>query len=173
MRVHWTTVCEAHSSLHGRGRDGVRLCPRATRRTNGSGPIRLYVSHATKFACYVGRQSVLVDRRLSLGPLGHRRSTATRDGKTTRFNKIEIGLGLNWVVRRHSVPEIRAPSLQGSQPMCLCRGSRTNQATPKATVLRHPTTRPTGDENRTQLRRGLTDQHPRATSLRHNVTRLV
>lgn len=31
-------------------------------------------------------------------------------------NKIEIGLVLNWVVRRHSVPEIRAPSLRGSQP---------------------------------------------------------
>lgn len=55
---------------------------------------------------------------------------------------------------RHSVPEIRAPARSPREPahlpMCLCKGSRTNQAAPKATLLRHPPARPTGDENRTQ-----------------------
>lgn len=59
-------------------------------------------------------------------------------------NKRDDGLGLNWVVCRHLVPEIRAHAVSEAAHVPVQGGSRPNQAAPKATTLRHLATRRQG-----------------------------
>lgn len=149
-------------------------------RVNGPGSIRLHVSHATKLACYKERQSSLWIAGYLLDLCGTEEPRLLGTGRRRDQKKRENGLGSNWVVCRHSVPEIRA-SRSPREPMCLCRGgSRTNQAGPKSDAATSPTlqppARPTGGQNRTnrtELIRGLTHSTHEPASLRHNVTRVV
>lgn len=124
--------------------------------------MRFHVSHATILACYVGRQLFLwiagylldlwgtEDQRL-LGT-GRRRYQSMRER-----SRVELGGPPSFGTWNQGTCTPREPA-----HVPCAGGSRTNQAAPKATLLRHLTTRPTGDENRTQLCHGLDVLKPRA-----------
>lgn len=156
MRLDWIGICEAHSSLHDRrlrqhqpvftsySQGSMALgqsdCTAATRRN----------SRATRHAnCPCGSPAISW-----ISAAQRNRGYSERVGDKIE-EKQRNGLGSNWVVCRHSVPEIRA-SRSPREPMCLCRGgSRTNQTAPKcdatSPTLLQPPARPTGDGNRKGL----------------------
>lgn len=129
-------------------------------------------SRATRNAnCPCGSQAIswISAAQGLLRLLGTARQGDSRERERTAWGRVEWSSVIRYLKSGHR------RGLQGSQAIspCACaRGSRTNQAAPKATLLRHPPSRPTGDENRTQPWTKTQSTHGPA-SLRHNVTRVV